>query len=69
MIYYLNEWQGIDLIADSPTPIAVEPPQDANTIDDEMSHVNNILSMEELNEEQKCTLTKEHFDQNNTGNE
>ena len=50
-LHYLNEWQDIDSIVDGLPPIFAEPTQDANMTDDEMNHVNNILSMEELAEE------------------
>ena len=50
-LHHLNEWQGVDPISDGSTPIVVEPPDDANTKDEEMNHVNNILSVEELTEE------------------
>ena len=38
----LNEWQEADPIADGLPPIFATPPQDANAIDNEMSHVNKI---------------------------
>ena len=41
----------------------VEPPQDSNATHDEMNHANNILSLEELAEEKKCTSKKELFNQ------
>ena len=62
-LHCLNEWKGIDSIADGPYPIFEEPPQDANAKDDEMSGINNILSVEELTEEQKFTSMKECFNQ------
>ena len=49
-LHYLHEQQGIDSIADSPTPIVVKPTDDENAKDEEMHHINNILSMEELAE-------------------
>ena len=63
--HYLSEQQGIDHIADGPHPIVVEPPQYANAIDDEITHFNNILSIEELAEEQKYTYVKDFFNQKN----
>ena len=51
-LHHLNKWKGIDSIADGTAPIVVEPPQETNATYDEMNHINNILSMKELAEEQ-----------------
>ena len=42
---HLSKQEVIGPIADGPPPIFVELPQDTNTTDDGMSHINNILSV------------------------
>ena len=41
-LHCLNERQEADPVADGSPPIVAESPQDANAIDNEMSHDNNI---------------------------
>ena len=63
-LHHLNEWQGSERISNGLPPIVTEPPQDSNASDDEINHINNIFSFEELTEEQIHT-SKEHFNQSN----
>ena len=65
MLYHLSGQKGTDLLPECPHPIIIEPPPDADVTNDQMDHVNTILAIEELKEEQKCASIKERFNENN----
>ena len=60
-LHYLSQWKGVDPLAEFLAPTMVGPPQGADVTNDQMIHINTILAVEELAEEQKCTSIKEHF--------
>ena len=45
-LHCCSEWQGIDPFPESPSPMIVERPQDVNATNDQMDHINHILSIE-----------------------